>query len=616
MEIDELVAQVKASMDSGHYALALDILDNSEKYLSASHKLQYLQALALSRSGCTRRASFVLQKFLENTELAGVDRMDAMALSGKLEKQNYKYLSGNDARQAAKRSADQYKAAFELRPHYYPAINAASMYLLAEDRARSKNFAECAHNLCVDKTNDIWALATKGEAALLLRNIDAARKCYSKAVNLAKRNWGVISSMRSQVLMLSNKIEVEDILEEILVVPKVVLFSGHMIDREESSVERFPSVLDGVVKEELVRVLRKIGAGFGYGSAACGGDIIFAESMEEINAETNIYLPFAEHDFVQSSIAFAGEEWVCRFNEVLKKSSRTFFVTEERYGGDDILFQYLNQIMLGASLARAEELETEVVGVALIDSASERLAGGTTNAVQSWRQLGIEVEQLDLARIRRQYHQTGVARNTKKRAIADEGLVGGEMLHMFKRRISTMLFADMTGFSKIQEQFTPNFIQYFLGAIAELIDDMEPTPAFVNTWGDGLFVVFEKIESAARLALRIRDSVAEKDWRSVGLPGRTNVRIALHSGPVYSGIDPLLKEINYYGSHVTTAARIEPITVPGAVYLTEQAAALLKVSNSPDLMCEKIGRLQLAKSFGEQSLYVLQWAASFRGEVS
>ena len=66
---------------------------------------------------------------------------------------------------------------------------------------------------------------------------------------------------------------------------------------------------------------------------------------------------------------------------------------------------------------------------------------------------------------------------------------------------------------------------------------------------------------------------------------------------MFPGFDPILKRQNFFGSHVNIAARIEPITPPGAVYVSEQFASLLMASNAADFACDYMGHLALAKGF-------------------
>ena len=57
--------------------------------------------------------------------------------------------------------------------------------------------------------------------------------------------------------------------------------------------------------------------------------------------------------------------------------------------------------------------------------------------------------------------------------------------------------------------------------------------------------------------------------------------------------------------HVNQAARIEPIALPGCVYVSETVAALLSFGHE-DFDFEYVGYVELAKGFGSFPIYLLQ----------
>src|SRR6185437_2205856 len=93
-----------------------------------------------------------------------------------------------------------------------------------------------------------------------------------------------------------------------------------------------------------------------------------------------------------------------------------------------------------------------------------------------------------------------------------------------------------------------------------------------STWGDGLYLVFATVQEAGLFALDLSDLVTGADWASRGLPENLSLRIALHAGPVYGCRDPITGTWNYTGTHVSRAARIEPITPAGEVYASQAFA--------------------------------------------
>jgi class 3 adenylate cyclase len=110
----------------------------------------------------------------------------------------------------------------------------------------------------------------------------------------------------------------------------------------------------------------------------------------------------------------------------------------------------------------------------------------------------------------------------------------------------------------------------------------------VNTWGDGLFVVFKRAHEAADCALALQEALTELDFGALGLPSTLALRLGGHVGPVYAPKDPIIKTVNFFGAHVSQTARIEPITPPHSVYVTETFAASVELEHSDRFACEYV----------------------------
>ena len=126
-----------------------------------------------------------------------------------------------------------------------------------------------------------------------------------------------------------------------------------------------------------------------------------------------------------------------------------------------------------------------------------------------------------------------------------------------------------------------------------------------NTWGDAIFAVFQDAPTAAAAALDLCEGLKKVDCRALGVREGTAMRIALHYGPTYSGYDPVTKRTTYYGSEVSRAARIEPVTPSGAVYVTEPFAAVLEMQGDHPFNCNYVGKIALPKGYGIYPLYRL-----------
>lgn len=176
-----------------------------------------------------------------------------------------------------------------------------------------------------------------------------------------------------------------------------------------------------------------------------------------------------------------------------------------------------------------------------------------------------------------------------------------------RRQVKATLFADVKNFSKLREEQAPSFFTSFLAQSARLIQDSKSKPAFCNTWGDGLSLVFDSVIDCAAFAMRLLERIEKVKWEKVGLPADTTGRMGIHAGPVYPRMDKIIKRNNFFGSHVNRAARIEPVTTPGCAFTTEQFAATLAVESGHDFVCEYVGVEELAKGYDRVPLYRLGW---------
>ena len=162
-----------------------------------------------------------------------------------------------------------------------------------------------------------------------------------------------------------------------------------------------------------------------------------------------------------------------------------------------------------------------------------------------------------------------------------------------------MLFADAVGFSKLLDEDVPAFVQYFLGTVAQVLSRQGEPPLTRNTWGDGIYICFATPRTAGLFALELSEVVRKTDWTAFGLPATLSLRIALHCGPAHEVIDPVVQQRSFTGAHVSRAARIEPVTPPGNVYSSQAFAVLCECERVADFACEYVGRMPLAKKFGD-----------------
>jgi len=190
----------------------------------------------------------------------------------------------------------------------------------------------------------------------------------------------------------------------------------------------------------------------------------------------------------------------------------------------------------------------------------------------------------------------------------------------FKPRvIKAMLFADIVHYSKMKEEQLPAIFE-FLGAVKIQIEPQMEHVDLVESWGDALYVAMPTARDMADYAFALCQALEQVDHSSFGLSVKPELRIGLHVGPVYEGIHPLTGRKIIFGQHVSRAARIEPITVPGEIYTSEHFVAVLKAEENvarhaaestqtefeEKYSPEYIGVLELPKKFGNQAVYHLR----------
>ncbi len=593
------------ALELGHPYLAYDILKKGILLYPDNKNLIYRGALALARSGSLFTANALLINLINKLDESDPIFPDLLSLAGRLAKDCW--AKSKDVRKKnefARQSLHFYKKAFDITNDYYPGINAATLSLILNQNTEAGLIAKQISEICIKqhKTDqDYWLLATLGEAALIQGNYDEAISWYRKVMDNIGNKTGDISSIRRQVLYLNVYVKGCDKILDLLQVPIVIAFSGHMVDLPNRSETRFPVNLEKDVREKIDVSLKQFHSIIAYSSAACGSDIIFLEAIQELKGQTHIVLPFVQQDFIDTSVSIAGNEWLKRFHTVIGKATSVSYATREGYLGDDSLFAYANDLIQGNSLLKAEQLNSHVIFLAVADRAQKNDIGGTLHSLGLWEGQNRESIVIDLSELRSVFSDDQYLSDNQSNVKSMK--YDGKVL---SRQIKTMMFADCVGFSRLGEESAPSFFINFLGQISRVIDNVNIPPVFSNTWGDGLFMVFDDVLSAAEFALCLREMVIETDWQQHGLPDDTNIRIGMHTGPVYTTKDPIIKRNNYFGTHVNLAARIEPITTPGAIFLTEQSASMLTASGNQDYACDYLGLTELAKKYGSDSLYRLR----------
>jgi class 3 adenylate cyclase/tetratricopeptide (TPR) repeat protein len=590
----------------GEPLLSYDVVNEGLKHFPDYVPLRQLLGLSLARSGASDAANAIMLSLYQE------GRQDEETLG--LLARTYKDLAETTRDPAQKKSylrraQEFYSKAYELTKGYWSGINSATLAVVLGDTGLASKVAGEVRTACLEELKRIndankdpyWVLATLGEAALILSEWSEAEDWYSRAVESGQRRYGDLnSSRRNARLLMAHLNAPRERVEACFHIPAVVVFSGHMIDQPGRAVPRFPAQLEQAVGAEIRARLKKMEAGFGFSSAACGSDLMFLEAMLERDGEIVIVLPYEKTQFMEDSVSCV-EWWEGRFENILARSADVVVASGQRAEGG-ILHEYANRMLYGLARGRAEQLETRVESLAVWNGQPGDGAGGTASAVELWRAGGDEVEIIDLAALLARNCPEIAGAKASEQAEAPRGNGSGD----FAPEIRALLFADAVGFSKLSEYEVPLFVRHFLGLVGKLVQEFAPNPLIKNTWGDGLYFVFSDVRTAGRFALTLRDRVKATQWKEKGLP-ELDLRIGLHAGPVYACMDPVTERRNYIGAHVSRAARIEPVTPPGNVYASQPFAALASAEKDLEFRCEYVGQTAMAKKYGTFPTYVVKY---------
>ena len=599
----------------GEPLLAYDVVSEGLAKCPGDVRLRQLQGLALARSGATERANTIL----EELRSAGQTDEETLGMLGR----TYKDLASNarstpERAQLWARAGEIYTQAYECSGGYWSGINAATMHLLIGETEHAQELAGKVRAQCLKEVEDptgdsYWELAALGEAALILRDWTEAEKWYERAAKEGARRFGDLNSSRRNARLILQYWQQDTArIDKYLHVPPVIVFAGHMIDRPDRTSPRFPPELESTVAKAIRDKIDELKPGFGFAPAACGADIIFLEAMLDAGAEISVVMPYDKEEFVRDSVDYLpGSNWRPRFERVLERATQCVVASTQKLELGGVSFEFANELLLGLATIHARRLEAALIPVAVWDGISGDGPGGTSSAVENWRTRGYEPEIVDLVTVAGGATLRGaenIVGSTESLRTPDPDSQLTRVLcptasEGFASRIVSILFADAVGFSKLSEEEVPRFVQHFLGGIKQLSERFQENIIAKNTWGDGLYFVFSDVDLAGRFALDLADFVAGTKWEEKGFRSGLNLRIALHAGPVYEFDDPITGNRTYSGSHVSRAARIEPITPAGQVYASELFAALAAARCAQNFTCDYVGQTPMAKGYGRLPTY-------------
>ncbi len=403
------------------------------------------------RLGDLARSDVCLQRVLADAQADREQRAEALALNGRNEKARWmgqcRTLDLAARRRTTIRSGhfakarQYYQSAFrENLNHYYSGLNALSLAVLLLDLAGEEQKAWKAEFESQKEARDNWRnLQTDCErlTAAVGFSLAAARTRLERGssdewIAIAEADYRFLTAARDgaavaayeRALAGAASLQIDaaraqiDLFRELgaragraeaclAVFPEMhreapprhaILFTGHMVDAAGRPHPRFPASEVEAARGAIERAVRGIvsndGGAVGIAGGANGGDILFHEVCHELGIPTRLLLTLPPGQFVRESVAPGGDEWVKRFNNLVRDAGDSLQVlgtSKElprwmRAPADYDVWQRTNVWILQEGLAAGA---AEVSLIALWDGKSGDGPGGTAGLVKLAAESGV-----------------------------------------------------------------------------------------------------------------------------------------------------------------------------------------------------------------------------------
>jgi class 3 adenylate cyclase len=172
---------------------------------------------------------------------------------------------------------------------------------------------------------------------------------------------------------------------------------------------------------------------------------------------------------------------------------------------------------------------------------------------------------------------------------------------------TTILFADIVGFTMLSERLEPAKVVNLLNEIFSIFDQLIEKSQLekIKTIGDAYMVVSgvpqpnnNHASTVADLALEMRDSM--KKWNQENQQS-LELRIGINSGHIVAGVIGLKKFVyDVWGDAVNTASRMESHGIPGQIQVSNSTYEYLK----DQYVFEDRGKIEI-KGKGKMQTYLL-----------
>lgn len=561
--LQQALMACRTALKAGNYLLCHDLAERARADGLRSRELDHLALLSLANAGSTQLA---LRRYRELGIGSDVNLDDPynvdewLSLKGRLLK-DLALAAGPDRAPALfVESGEVYAQAFNRTRGYFPGINAATMLMLGGHGAEALVLAQrvldsLAALDAATVTSDAeryYRAVTEAEAALLIGSLERVRDALARAVQWQPGNVNALSRTSTQLRLICRHLgHDESHLDALRVPPVLFVPSGSRADLVLPAEASFVSIgLNGPRELDI------------------------AEHYSALGIRVHLVLPNAREHLVEEWLRGHGRRQADRLQQYLDTGTEC-----------SIALGFLER----EAEWRAAYVSATACGLSRLEA--RRIGAG-------WHDLGDPHGT--------QQPSAGCGYSAPRPVQDTVGLNG----HSGSRRLVGTLFADFAGYSRLADEEQPVFQDLLIGGVATVLAAHQPRILLQHTWGDAVHVVTDDAETTARIAAGIHDVVEQARGGLGGMLEKLELRLSAHYAPVFEGIDPVEGTTTYFGSQLSFAARVEPVTPPGMIFVTEAFAARLMLEAPDRYAAEYAGEIELAKRFGKYRLYSLR-----RGDI-
>lgn len=636
--------------DCAQEALRLwDRADDNDRLELVRVRMNY--ALALARLGYTRRARAELEPSVDDGFPLRLPRRlqtEILLQLGNILRQESRYASALATQvQTAGQALEYYSRALVVDPDNLEALSlsAAVAFTTGEPGSAMRAQASVQARRVLRKVRDaededgprLHTTDMRAVAQAVLGDTTAAGASYGQLAALPGATAASLANARYWSQFFAEGLgENRDFFRAAFPPLSLVVFSGHLPDLAGVP-PRFPTYAVPAVRETIEAALTAHHVFVGMCSAAAGADLLFLDALRRRGGTAHVVLPWSQAEFRRTSVQPyepGGNEppqWEPLFDRVLAEAATVREIGQSYRNESGIGFEYQLEVIAGLALQAARVSRLDVQPMVLWDEKASRGLGGTAAFVDFWRRrFGLEPIILRPPPVAAEAPVLAGGSDGVRPAYDLVGLPEPRCEHaIFRQEVKSILFADIVGYSKLNESVIPEFVNHFLARLSRIVSESRYAPLHVNTWGDALYAVFDYAHDAGCFALEFTQLIHEgrDEWLAKGLYWEEtatdgtvikhplNVRVGLHTGPVFMHYNPVIRQLGFTGVHVSRAARIEPVTTPGEVFASEEFAALSETDRRAGgkgnagaslrgFVCEYAGTMPLAKGYpGRYRIY-------------